>query len=423
MKKEKSNSTFSPSKTSENSPSKKIRRSVQLNKIPYSIILYILKFYNYKQPLNFSLYSLFGYFEADSRRKIFLIFSSMELFHYPKYLPLPRNLFRLSTNTTSLQNMFSSNLNDKILMNSLSELLIENTEEDIKDEILKFKSITSLKIRDNRTSQNSVIDKKILIIMKNNKLKNFDFESQLNFDFEKIAKELSSHNLLSLRLDICRLDDDLVNMIQFSSFPKLKYLFIHGHGVTSEGLQPLSGLSQLKTLYLFFLGSGLSKNNQEVIVNNSKDLELLGADEIEVDYILQLTKLKGISLVRCRNFENIRKSTSLEYLQIQSVISQKDFRECLLIPNLKQFRMVKLFERRFIEYEDEDFKNLLFAKNLFNLEIEGVDLSKLTSGVIQYFAKSNLKKIKFQNCKFPKEIVEQLKTVKEIDLQERQLDQ
>ena len=82
-------------------------------------------------------------------------------------------------------------------------------------------------------------------------------------------------------------------MIKFSSFPKLKYLFIHGHGVTAEGLQPLSGLTQLKTLYLFFLGSGLSKNNQEVIVNNSKDLELLGADEIEVDYILKLPKLKG----------------------------------------------------------------------------------------------------------------------------------
>ena len=128
-------------------------------------------------------------------------------------------------------------------------------------------------------------------------------------------------------------------------------------------------------------------------------------------------------MVRCRNFENIKKSNSLEYLQIQSVISQKDFRECLLIPNLKQFRMVKLFERRFIEYEDEDFENLLHAKHLFNLEIEGVDLSKLTSGVIKYFAKSNLKKIKFQNCKFPKEIVEQLKKVKEIDLQERQIDQ
>ena len=38
--------------------------------------------------------------------------------------------------------------------------------------------------------------------MKNNKLKNFDFESQLNFEFEKIAKELSSHQLLSLRLGL-----------------------------------------------------------------------------------------------------------------------------------------------------------------------------------------------------------------------------
>jgi hypothetical protein len=85
--------------------------------------------------------------------------------------------------------------------------------------------------------------------------------------------------------------------------------------------------------------------------------------------------------------------------------------------------MVKLFERRFIEYGDDDFENLLLAKNLFNLEIEGVDLSKLTSKVIQYFAKSSLKKIKFQNCLFPKEIVEELKNYKEIDLQERQTDQ
>jgi hypothetical protein len=85
--------------------------------------------------------------------------------------------------------------------------------------------------------------------------------------------------------------------------------------------------------------------------------------------------------------------------------------------------MVKLFERRFIEYGDDDFENLLFAKNLFNLEIEGVDLSKLTSKVIQYFEKSSLKKIKFQNCLFPKEIVQELKNIKEIDLQERQTDQ
>ena len=154
MKKEKSNNTFSPSKTSSESPcSKRIKKTAQLNKIPYSIILYILKYHNYKQPLNFSLYSLFGFFGTDSRRKIFLIFSSLELFHYPKNLLLPKNLFRISTNSTTLKNMFSLKMNEKILLNSLSELVIENTEEDIDNEILKFNSIISLKIRDNRTTQ------------------------------------------------------------------------------------------------------------------------------------------------------------------------------------------------------------------------------------------------------------------------------
>jgi hypothetical protein len=200
MKKETS-ATFSPSKSIENSPSKKIKRGLQINKLPYSIILYILQYYNYKQPVNFSLYSLFGYFKEDTRRTLYLLFSSIELFHYPKNLFLPKNLIRLSTNSTALKNMISSKQNEIILFKSLSEIVIENPEEEIFDELFKFTSIVSLKVRD-RSSQNTFLEKKILKIMKNNKLKNFDFESQVNFDFEQIAKELSSHPLLSLRLGL-----------------------------------------------------------------------------------------------------------------------------------------------------------------------------------------------------------------------------
>eukprot|EP01080_Neovahlkampfia_damariscottae_P009162 gene9162-1250_t len=397
-----------------------------VQRIPYSIRLYILEFHYFSfngETSQDMMADVYGYFSTDQRRKIYLIFNGMEIMGSLNFR-LPSGIRTIITSSLAtmahLLYLFQKNHIDKkyaqVYTKSLKGLIITSTDYfGIPDVFQMLSNIEAIGIRDNRQNNEKKIEENLIKIVRKNQLKDFSLNSKFAFESSELAKELSKCPLVDLHINNSTITDSFVKELNLGTMKSLRNIHFHGMNLSEEGLNELSNVKNLKSYFVPDLGRSFSKKQQLRIVENSPNLESLGIEEMDISCLIKLKNLSHLYLLETRSgIRGIINCSNLKSLSFYSYIKPNELKECLKLPNLKDFTILS-FEEDDCCYNELDFENL--QNSIEKFEMRNVIIKPISKKFLQFVVNSYLKYLNIGSAAIPQNLNKILMKKKKIDLE------